>query len=51
MKETWNEPVSWLFPPPPPPPGGGPEVEAEVLWDVPGFMEGGRGEGRVDWFR
>jgi len=43
MNETWIGPGCWLWLPPPP-------GEAEGLRDVPGFMEGGRGE-RVCWFR
>ena len=43
MNETWNEP-DWL-PPPLPPPGGRLDMEAEALWDVPEFMEGGRRKG------
>ena len=47
MNETWIVPGCW--PRPPLPPGGWPDMEAEVLRDVPGYMEGA-GEG-VCWFR
>jgi len=36
MNETW---IGLGCLPPPPPPGGWVDMEVEVVWDVPGFIE------------
>ena len=45
MNETWIGPGCLSLPPPP---GGWPDMEVEVVRDVPGFIEVDGGE-RVRW--